>query len=572
MTTNFDWNSFKGVDTPQQEAAPAMQQQDFSWDTMSGIQEKTMPEKALEVGVESLKGLGRIGARGVASLAAAPSKGIGGLLQLLSQMGTEGQPGEIKGAGTRMMRAAGDWFQKIGAEGQEQLKGQIENILGTSYGSGEEALAGFTERVADIYGRGPFKGMAIPAAVGGAAGETAKQLGAGEKGQQIAEIAGVLGPDMARGIASLLKKPTTAESGLQLPKLVEKTGEKLKGIKAKVFGGKKEKIYNEVSSKAEELIGKIKNERLPLAKEIEEGIDVAGRTQKNLESVQSISNKMTNKIQPTPISNYLNEMESKIQFGGVPTGEQEGILSLIDKYKGKFGELEGGTRMYTPSQYVKQFRNINKDLNNLYQTKFVHGERLDTMRFYEGLKDKITKTLEEGTPPSFTKLFKETNKDFSQLSRIDRFDKIMETVTDNGVISANKLNNYVTNPKKANILRKQIGQEGFDRLKLISKDLSKVKNKLKLVGEIGIPDLVKSSLTYGILRTLGVPSGITKGITVGKKLGELGRGYLLTSPQGARDVSNFLKAVQSGSKNSMRTYLLKMDRNAKKYEESKNPK
>jgi hypothetical protein len=281
---------------------------------------------------------------------------------------------------------------------------------------------------------------------------------------------------------------------------------------------------------------------------------------------------MTSKIESTEISNYLNSTENKIRSVPVPTAEQEEILKLTNKFRNEYGATEGGSRFYTPFEYVKQFRNINEDLKPIYQTKFVHGERLPTMKFYEGLKDSITKTIESGTPKAYANLFKETNKEFSQLSRINRFNTIMEKISPNGIIDSKKLNSYITVPSKANILRKQIGREGFERLRLISNDLSKVQNKLKLVGEIGIPELVKSSLIYGALRSIGIPIGVGKGIAVGKKLTELGRGYILTSPQGARDVSNFLKAVQSGSKKSMRTYLLKMDENAKKYEESKNPK
>jgi len=573
MTSSFNWDSLQGIDTNITTATSQVNQDEgFSWEAMEGIKEKTKAKQAAEVGIESIKGLGRIGARGAASLLSAPAKGIGGLLQLLSQLGEEGKPGEVKGAGTRTIKNIGDWFQRIGSEGQEQLKTQIESLLGTPYGSGEEALSGLTERIADIYGRGPFKGMVAPSIAGGAAGEAVKQLGGGEQAQQIAEIGGIFGPSIVKGLPNLIKKPITSKSGLNLPKIAEETSDKLRGIKPKVLRSRKEELYKNVSDQSENLIGKIKVEKLPLSKEIEEGVDVVGRTQKNLEKVNKIASKMTNKIEPVLISDYLNEIENKIQFGGVPTGEQNDILKLVDKYKEKFGELQGGTRFYTPSQYLKQFRNINKDLNNLYQTKFVHGERLDTMRFYEGLKGEITKTLEEGTPESFTNLFKEANKDFSQVSRIERFDKIMESVTDNGIINANKLNSYISNPKKANVLQKQIGKQGFDKLRLISKDLSKVQNKLKLVGELGLPEIIKSSLTYGALSWLGVPKGIMRVAAGGKKLAELGRGYMLTSPQGARDVSNFLKAVQSGSKKAIRSYLLKMDRNAKKHEDSKNPK
>jgi len=578
MTTTFDWKKYESSTPPiVKKPEPQPQNMQFDWgkfeqksdyDTVQPPQ--SFGDMLKEVSIEVPKGLARIGARGTASLIAAPSKGIGGLLNFISQMGEEGKPGEFKGMGTRAIRSLGNWFQEQGEGGQQYLKDQIEKVLGKSYGSGEEALTGFIERAADIYGRGPFKGMVVPSLTGGAAGETAKQLGAGEKGQQIAEIGGVFGPDLLKGLTSLAKQLKASESGLILPKIVEKTGEKLKGLKAKVFGGRKEQVYKNVSEQAENLINKIKNERLPLSKEIEEGIDVAGRTERNLEEVQSLANKMTNKIESTPISNYLNEMENKIRFGGVPTNEQEDILKLINKYRSRFGELEGGIRFYTPSQYTKQFRNINKDLTNLYQTKFVHGERLDTMRFYEGLKGKITNILEEGTPKAFSNLFKETNKEFSQLSRINRFNQIMEKITDNGIINSNKLNNYISNPRKANVLRKQIGQEGFDKLKLISKDLSKVQNKLKLIEELGLGSAIKSGMTMKVLSMLKIPIGVPVHLTT--KGAQLVRGYMLTSPQGARDVSNLLKAMQSGSEKSIRTYLLKMDENAKKYEESTYPK
>lgn len=578
MTATFDWKKYEGQSPQEVKSTPVQPQNtQFDWSKFEQASDydtiqppQSFGDMLKEVSIEAPKGLARIGLRGGASLLAASTKGIGGLLNLLSKMGQEGKPGEIKGMGTRAIRSLGNWFQEQGEGGQQYLKDQIEKVLGKSYGSGEEALTGFIERAADIYGRGPFKGMAVPSITGGAAGEAAKQLGAGEEGQQIAEIGGVFGPDVIKGLTTIAKQLKASESGLILPKIVEQTGEKLRGLKAKVFGGEKERIYKNVSEQAENLINKIKNERLPLSKEIEEGIDVGARIQKNLEEVQSLANKMTNKIESKLISDYLNEIENKIKFGGVPTNEQEEILKLTNKYRNKFGELEGGTRFFTPAQYTKQFRNINKDLTNLYQTKFVHGERLDTMRFYEGLKDKITKTLEEGTPKPFSNLFKETNKDFSQSSRIDRFNQIMEKITDNGIINSKKLNNYMTTPRKANVLRKQIGQEGFDKLKLISKDLNKVQNKLNLIEELNLGSAIKSGMTMKILSMLKIPIGVPVHLTT--KGAQLVRGYMLTSPQGARDITNLLKAMQSGSEKSIRTYLLKLDENAKKYEKSTYPK
>ena len=579
MTSNFDWSKYEEAKpSAEQKATTVEQDNTFNWkqyEQKSTAPTYVPPKSFTEQSWEDIKqvpsGLARIGLRGGAAGAAASSKAIGGLLHTLSSMGTEGKPGEFKGMGTRMIKTAGDYFQKLGKEGQAQLKQGIESLLGQSYSTGEEALAQGLERIANIYGSGPFKGMGIPSIIGGAAGQIGKELGTPESVQTGLEIFGTMGKDLAKGIASLAKQPRYSKSGLQLPSIVEKTGEKLSGLKAKVFGGKKEQVYNKVSDQAEKLITKIKQERLPLTKEIEEGIDVTARTQKNLEDVQTLANKMTDKIESTTVSNYLDDIENTIQFGGVPTGEQEEILKLVNKYREKFGEFEGGKRLYTPSQYVKQFRNINKDLTNLYQTKFVHGERLDTMRFYEGLKDKITKTLEQGTPEAFSNLFKETNKEFSQLSRIDRFNQIMEQVTsETGIINANKLQNYITDPRKANILRKQIGKEGFDKLRLISNDLSKVQNKLKLVEELNLGSAIKSGLAMKVFAMLKLP--VVAPVVLSTKGAQVARGYMLTSPQGTRDVTNLLKAIHSGNKKAIRSYVLKLDENAKKYEEAKNPK
>jgi hypothetical protein len=579
MTAGFNWNNFKGLnDVKGQQPlinGSTENKEDF-WNQFKNFDKKKSyiknefsKEALKETAIETGKGMVRIGATGLNTYLAAPSKGIGGLLQTLSSIGNEGEEGEIKGMGTKLISKAGEWFSKIGNEGQAQIKADIEKYLGKPYGTAEEALTNFVEKYADIRGSLPIKGMNVPALSGAGLSEIGKQLGASESTQQALETIGMVGRDLGKGIASLIKEKTTSPSGLQLPKIVEKIGEKIKGLKAKVFSGKKAEVYKNVSEQSEKLINEIRNERLPLAKEIEEGVDVEGKINENLSKVQSLAKKLPMKIESNLISDYLDTVEQKIQFGGIPTNEQEDILKVIEKYRKAYQVSPSGTRMYTPDQYLQQFRNINKDLNSLYQTKFVHGERLDTMKFYEGLKGKITETFEKSTPKEFADLFKETNKDFSQLNRLERFNQIMEKITENGIIDAKKLNSYITDTKKANILRKQIGNDGFEKLKLISNDLSKVQNKLKLVEEIGVKDIVKSALTLKILTSLKVPFG--PAVQATKKGMELARGYILTSPQGTRDVQNFLRSVHSGNKKAILNSVRQMDEHVQKYEKESNP-
>jgi len=513
-----------------------------------------------EVLTESLKGLGRTAGRGAASLLAAPSKGIGGILELLSKIYPEDEG--LRGAPRKGLESAGRFLQEIGEGGQEQLKGLVEDVLGKSYGSGEEALAEFTERAADIYGRGPLKGMGAPSVIGGASGQIAKELGASEGIQEIAELIGIGVPDAKKAVSALKSVGKVKEkSGLVLPRIMDKTKDGFKLIKGKVFPKAKEKAYEKVSKQAEELLNSMKSSKFPLSAEIEKGIDVEARLNKDLGELNKLASKMDHKIESNFISDYLNKTEKNIKLTPVPSKEEEEILGLISKFKDKFGESVGGKRFFTPQEYVSQFRKINQDAKSLYERAFIEGKKGQVRQFYGGLNKEIGKTLENGTPESFSKLFKETNAQYSELQKLNSFEEIIEKVTSKGVLDAKKFSNIFKSPSKSKVLRKQVGPKSFEQMRIISRDLEKVQDKLGLLKEIGVTDIVKSAAVGGLLTKLGLGKvGIP--LQAGKKVSELGYGYFLLNPKGQRDFRNFLKSLQSGNKKAVERYLKTMDKHA----------
>lgn len=552
MSSQFDWDSFSSFS----EKSDSPSTGDFfdQFSTLPSQQGGGIGEGI----VEGVKGLGRATARSGASLAAGPIKGIGGILEFVSQFGTEGEPGQIKGMGTRFLSGLGKYLQRTGKEGQEFLKGKIEEVLGTPYSSFEESISRFGERVGDIYGRGPFKGMGGFSVAGGAGGQIAEELGASEPIQAIVELLSGGGKDIAKGVTSLLPKAIQEKSGLVLPRIVEKAKGAIRFLKPKSFAGNQEKVYENVSNQASKLINEIKSEAFPLSNQIEEGIDVSERLSKQLSDVEKIAAKMPNEIESKFLSDYLQKTRNRILESPVPTIEQEKILGLIDKFENKFGELPGGVRFYKPREYVKQYRNINKDAEKLYETQLLEGKQLETIGFYEGLKNEIVNTFETGTPESFSNLFKETNKAYSELANLNKFENVMANVTKEGVLDSSKLSSIFKSPKKNRMLRRQLGEEQFQKLRDISTDLSKVKDKLKLVDNFGLKDVIKSGATYGVLKMLGIP--LAKPLQLAKKGTELLYGKYLLSPKGSRDVKNFLKAIQSGSEKSIKTYLRRLDK------------
>lgn len=520
-------------------------------------------EDISETVIESGKGLGRLGGRALASGLAAPSKGIGGILELLASIYPEDNG--LRGLPQRALSNAGRFLRESGEEGQKYLKDLIEKGLGESFSSGEEALTGFAERAADIYGRGPFKGFGIPSIIGGAAGQTAKELGAPEEVQAGIEALGVGAKDIAKAIPSLLPKKVVEKSGLVLPRIADKTKQGLKFVKGKVFLSSKEKAYKQVSEQAENLLKEIKSSKFPLSTEIEKGIDVEARINKDLSKVENLASKMDYQIESNFISDYLNKVEEEIGKVPVPSKEEEEILNLVSKYKKQYG-TEGGSRFYSPEKYVRQFRKINEDAKSLYERAFIEGKKGKTRQFYRGLNKEIEKTLENGTPQEFSNLFKETNSKFAELQRLESFENILQDITKDGIVDATKFKNIFTSRSKSKALRKQLGNEAYEKTRLIANDLYKVKDKLGLINEMNLQSLVKSGSLSVLLSKLGLLKTAVP-LQAAKNIGELLYGSYLLKPKGSREFGNFLKALQSGSKKSIETYLRRLDNYASQEDE-----
>lgn len=536
---------------PQQNGTPEQARYQFREDE----DKINVPELFKETG----KGLLRLGGRGATSLLAAPSKGIGSLLGLLSKIYPEDTG--LRGAPRKGLSAASRFFQETGEAGQEHLKSLIEEALGTSYSSGEEALTQFTERVGDIYGRGPFRGMGTSALLGGGAGQLAQELGAPEEIQAGAELFGIVSTDIFKSLSNLKNFEKIREkSGLVLPRVVDKTKEGYQLVKGKVFPKAKQKAYDRVSKDATRLIDKIKSNEFPLSVEIEKGIDVESRLNKELGDVDRLASKMDHKIESTYVSDFLNDVEKNLEKVPVPSKEDEEILGLINKYRKRYGEFNG-KRFYSPKEYVKQYRKINEDATSLYERAYLEGKKRKVRDFYRGLNKEIENTLEAGTPKDFSNLFKETNAQYHELKNLTSFENLLENVTKDGILDSNKLKNIFKSPAKSKRLRKMLGKDSYDQLRLISDDLGRVKDKVDLLNELNLKEVVKSSTLTALLAKLGVAKAALP-LLGAKKGGELMYGYFLLNPKGQRDFKNFLRALESGNRKAVQRYLVTMDKQA----------
>ena len=254
MSENLDWKNLEGLEEPTPTSPSRTRsfteklfpsKEADPWDELEGVPEEgiTTKGKAKEKTIETLKAPVRMAATGVATVVPAMYKGLGGLINWISSAGVKGEPGDIlKGRGTKILSAVGDYIQRFGKENEVFLKGEIEKFLGKPYTSLEKALTGWEERSANIYGQFPIPTMIIPSIVGGFAGQVGEELGLSEENQNILEFAGMLGRDVGRSMINLFKNKNMGAKIVNFLKKNPKATGKLTGL-----SGTQLEIFNSLS-------------------------------------------------------------------------------------------------------------------------------------------------------------------------------------------------------------------------------------------------------------------------------------------------------------------------------------
>jgi hypothetical protein len=426
----------------------------------------------------------------------------------------------------------------------------------------------YTKRLGESLGGQAAFGMVSPLdlAKGGlasVAGQTTEELGGGPIAQSLAELLTFASPDIAANLSKLAKKEVTAPSGLVLPKVVEREGKEFGKMKPIATAKTIQKAEESLANQSEKLIHEIKSTEIPISKAVEQGIDVDARNSAMLNKVTKLAEKIPNPLESKEISDYLNNYRNEILKVPKPSSEKEAILKEIDEFLKHYDTSQGGTRFYPAKTLIDQFRDINKDMSKIYETNLVFGKRPETIKFYEGLKDSIEKTFENQAPKEFSDLFKFSNKQYSEARKLENFEKLMEQLETDGSLDIKKLSKFMKNERKSRGLKRQIGEDAYQRMQSIGSDLEKAQKNLKLIEKVGTSDVVKSMIVGGALKLLGIP--LVLPYKVSKGAVQFARGYMLTSPQGTRDVKNFLRASRSGNIKAIENTLINFDNHAKEW-------
>jgi hypothetical protein len=234
-SNNFDWSQYQIENSQDQQASPHQageddSKEDFDWSQYEveeslTQQEQTAKRMAIEsqqasklqkqIGflrnpvesalqmvhegespLEMTKSLARMPVLAVGKVLPKLTQQAGGALELLSSIGQEGEPGQIKGMGTRAIRGAGEYLSKVGKEEETKFQENVEDIFGKSKSETEDLFTDFIGKWATL------SSLNIPpmdAFLGASASTTAKSMGAPEWAQDLSEGVGVSVPSLAKG-------------------------------------------------------------------------------------------------------------------------------------------------------------------------------------------------------------------------------------------------------------------------------------------------------------------------------------------------------------------------------------
>jgi hypothetical protein len=172
----------------------------------------------------------------------------------------------------------------------------------------------------------------IAETVGGTiAGELAESGGLGTTGQSISEAVGMGIPGLIKGAAkkgAQLIKGTVEKTPSGLEK-ISATEAKFPGL-AKVSKERQEKVIKDLDKQAAALTKKSVEKHVPVAKEIERGVDFESNFSKGFQDLRSSAKQANPEIDITPISEFLSTTSDK--FRGIPKPSSD-LLKIKNEVK-----------------------------------------------------------------------------------------------------------------------------------------------------------------------------------------------------------------------------------------------
>lgn len=373
------------------------------------------------------------------------------------------------------------------------------------------------------------------AALGATAGQIAQEKGYGPIGQAVAEISGIVGPQAAKNIVSLAKSSKEPIKQLTMPRIGPK------GTKVGIITSEKQKnVIERLNKEAASISKNILEEKQPLIKQIEQGVDFESEWEKGFGKVKQLAEKANPHINTSSLGLFMYDESRK--YSGVPklSPEAEKIVKEVRAFGKKTPE--------NLNDLLKTYRQNNKKVRNVYETSRVTGKQQEYVDFLMDYNRQIINSVKETLPKdsAWVKMFEDTNAKFKSYKDAKAAENLLKPILGENP-TLDRLTKYAADPQIQKKLSLYLGQDGADQISKLAADLKIARESVKKIS-------VKEMSKWDAIFPLGyiIPGGelikIPYLAAKAVKYSRFGYGRFLTGPKKTASYGDLVKAFNDGDK------------------------
>lgn len=366
-------------------------------------------------------------------------------------------------------------------------------------------------------GAGFTPGTLSQKVVGGAASEGLKEgleyVGVPEP---LAELAALPG-----GVALGSKAPAITASKVTKPSGL--TTRKFEEVKSpsKVSESKISKINEKVESEFKGIADKIFEESpiYDVQSALKEGPLYKESVVEEFKKVQSLADDLSESISSKDITKRLSEKVSpKRQKGFMDSESDKAYKKVIQDL---IKETPAEDVPISPGKLVEQYRKNNEELGKLFEPGQSKAYNSGKEEAYLDYNKAIAETIEGVYPNSeFSKLFKDSNKKWSQIKDAEAISEYMDKLFEGGKINFKEAQKAFDSKRLSHSLERSLGKKGHAEFKQLVNDLSSIKDplsNLRGLPEKSFEDYAKSMFPFILSKTYGTAKFAFNTLTGAKK-------------------------------------------------------
>lgn len=384
---------------------------------------------------------------------------------------------------------------------------------------------------------------AIAGASGAAAEKGLEKAGVPEPlaalgGAGVAGIAGAGKPSIKAATPEVKQVRDIAQKHeLPLKKFMEKDA---RGLQPVITPAKKISLEQELKASTDSAINRMIEKNIPASRLANQGYNLESAYTKAFDMAEQRAKNLTNKVQTDKITDYLLKKYREIKSRGpaLSTQSKKGQSFIKEKYK----ELSG--KELTPPQLIKQYRELNRELDSLYRKPEFSGAEKQISEIVEGMKKEVGSLLQHSAGKSVYDPFRFGNSIYHQSKKIQQTQNILKKVLEKEG-SPQNLSKVLGNDSKRKFLERNLGAHAVSDLEEIAKYSDKYAQKLGKFKEKDILSFEKLGSHYLLRMIPLIGRGLSSALISKETLGRA-RGYLLSQEGPRKTYLSMLKAAVEG--------------------------